>query len=145
MKAKSTSKFELDGIPPLKETIPLGLQHLMAMVIGSCLPAILIANAAGLNHKMSTLLIQAALVFAGLSTLLQLYPIPLFKGFKLGGGIPVIMGATAMFIGAGVSVASKYGLPVLFGSQIIAGIVIIIIGFGLKKYDLYLLQLYQEQ
>ncbi len=50
-----------------------------------------------------------------------------------------------MFIGAGVSVASKYGLPVLFGSQIIAGIVIIIIGFGLKKYDLYLLQLYQEQ
>nr|SUY25267.1 xanthine permease [Clostridioides difficile] len=101
MKAKSTSKFELDGIPPLKEAIPLGLQHLMAMVIGSCLPAILIANAAGLNHKMSTLLIQAALVFAGLSTLLQLYPIPLFKGFKLGGGIPVIMGATAMFIGAG--------------------------------------------
>lgn len=69
----------------------------------------------------------------------------MFKGFKLGGGIPVIMGATAMFIGAGVSVASKYGLPVLFGSQIIAGIVIIIIGFGLKKYDLYLLQLYQEQ
>lgn len=133
MKAKSTSKFELDGIPPLKEAIPLGLQHLMAMVIGSCLPAILIANAAGLNHKMSTLLIQAALVFAGLSTLLQLYPIPLFKGFKLGGGIPVIMGATAMFIGAGVSVASKYGLPVLFGSQIIAGIVIIIIGFGLKN------------
>lgn len=133
MKAKSTSKFELDGMPPLKEAIPLGLQHLMAMVIGSCLPAILIANAAGLNHKMSTLLIQAALIFAGLSTLLQLYPIPLFKGFKLGGGIPVIMGATAMFIGAGVSVAGKYGLPVLFGSQIIAGIVIIIIGFGLKK------------
>ncbi|HGM3506899.1 TPA: uracil-xanthine permease family protein [Clostridioides difficile] len=133
MKAKSTSKFELDGIPPLKESIPLGLQHLMAMVIGSCLPAILVANAAGLNHKMSTLLIQAALIFAGLSTLLQLYPIPLFKGFKLGGGIPVIMGATAMFIGAGVSVAGKYGLPVLFGSQIIAGVVIIIIGFGLKK------------
>ncbi|MCC0638726.1 MULTISPECIES: uracil-xanthine permease family protein [unclassified Clostridioides] len=133
MKAKSTSKFELDGIPPLKEAIPLGLQHLMAMVIGSCLPAILVANAAGLNHKMSTLLIQAALIFAGLSTLLQLYPIPLFKGFKLGGGIPVIMGATAMFIGAGVSVAGKYGLPVLFGSQIVAGIVIIIIGFGLKK------------
>ncbi|EQG76586.1 hypothetical protein QKA_2533 [Clostridioides difficile DA00165] len=24
MKAKSTSKFELDGIPPLKEAIPLG-------------------------------------------------------------------------------------------------------------------------
>ncbi|MCC0636356.1 MULTISPECIES: solute carrier family 23 protein [unclassified Clostridioides] len=133
MKAKSTSKFELDGIPPLKEAIPLGLQHLMAMVIGSCLPAILVANAAGLNHKMSTLLIQAALIFAGLSTLLQLYPIPLFKGFKLGGGIPVIMGATAMFIGAGVSVAGKYGLPVLFGSQIVSGIVIIIIGFGLKK------------
>lgn len=62
MKAKSTSKFELDGIPPLKEAIPLGLQHLMAMVIGSCLPAILIANASGLNHKMSALLIQAALV-----------------------------------------------------------------------------------
>lgn len=133
MKAKSTSKFELDGIPPLKEAIPLGLQHLMAMVIGSCLPAILVANVAGLDHKMSTLLIQAALIFAGLSTLLQLYPIPLFKGFKLGGGIPVIMGATAMFIGAGVSVAGKYGLPVLFGSQIIAGIVIIIISFGLKK------------
>lgn len=39
----------------------------------------------------------------------------MFKGFKLGGGILVIMGVIVMFIGVGVFVVSKYGLLVLFG------------------------------
>ena len=38
----NTSKFDIDGIPPFKESLPLGLQHLLAMIVGNMVPAILI-------------------------------------------------------------------------------------------------------
>ncbi|GMK94183.1 xanthine/uracile permease [Clostridioides difficile] len=76
MKTRNTSKYDVDGIPPLKESIPLALQHLLAMIVGNMVPAILIANVVGLNQGQATMLIQGSMLAAGLATFLQLYPIP---------------------------------------------------------------------
>ncbi len=35
----TASPYELDGRPPLKVAIPLGLQHVLAMFVGNLTPA----------------------------------------------------------------------------------------------------------
>ena len=67
--------FKWDGNPPFSQILPLAAQHVLAAVVGCVTPAILVANAAnnaGGDVDMG-LLIQVSLVFAALSTLLQLY------------------------------------------------------------------------
>ena len=74
--AKDNSElFKWNGNPPMNQVLPLAAQHVLAAVVGCVTPAILVANAAnnaGGNVNMG-LLIQVSLVFAALSTLLQLY------------------------------------------------------------------------
>ena len=70
----SEELFKVDGKTSVGETLPLALQHVVAMIVGCVTPAILVANAAnnaGGNVNMG-LLIQMSLVFAALSTFLQL-------------------------------------------------------------------------
>lgn len=133
MKEHDTSKFHLEGKPPLKEALPLGLQHFVSMIAGNMVPAMLISNIVGLDKQMSTMLMQGAMLVAGIATLLQLYSIPLFKGYRLGSKLPVIIGTNYVFLGACLSVAGKYGLKALFGAQIGGAIVVFFIAFGIKK------------
>lgn len=133
MNTKNTSKYDLDGIPPLKEAVPLALQHLLAMIVGNMVPAILIANVVGLDQEKATMLIQGSMLAAGIATFLQLYPIPLFKGFKLGARLPLMMGMSYVFLGACLAVAAEHGLAALFGAQIAAGVICFFIGFVIKK------------
>lgn len=132
-KKKNISKFHVDGIPPLKESIPLGLQHVFAMIVANMVPAILIANVAGLSQEMSTMLIQGSVLAAGIGTMLQLYPLPLIGGYKIGSRLPVMMGMGYVYLGASLSVAGEYGLATLFGAQLIASIIAIFLGIGSKK------------
>lgn len=67
--------FKWNGNPTFGQILPLAAQHVLAAVVGCVTPAILVANAAnnaGGNVNMG-LLIQMSLVFAALSTFLQLY------------------------------------------------------------------------
>ena len=48
--------YQLDGRPELKEAIPLGLQHILAMFLGNVAPLIIISNI--LNLDSSILYIQ---------------------------------------------------------------------------------------
>lgn len=72
---KRGSIFETDGIPRIHEAIPLALQHVVAMIVGCVTPAIIVAGAAGISNEDQVILIQAALVVAAFSTLIQLFPI----------------------------------------------------------------------
>lgn len=81
MKKTSDELFILDGKPSLGQTVPLALQHIVAMIVGCVTPAIIVAGVAGLSEQDSIILIQAALVMSAISTLLQLFP---FKFGKFG-------------------------------------------------------------
>lgn len=128
----STSKFELDGRPPLKEAIPLGLQHVLAMFVGNIVPMILVATVAGLTPEEGNMLLQCCMLGAAISTAVQLYPIKLGK-LRIGSGLPCMMGLTYVFLPACLSIAGSKGVAYIFGAQILAGLVAISYGSLLKK------------
>ena len=44
----SEAAFQLNGKMPLKQAIPLGLQHVMAMFVGNLTPLLIITGACGI-------------------------------------------------------------------------------------------------
>ena len=130
---KYASLFELDGIPSFGQALPLSLQHVVAMIVGCVTPAIIIAGVSGLSDSDSVILIQSALVVAGLSTFLQLFPIGKKGGFHLGSGLPVIMGVSFAYLPSMQAIAGDFGLPAIFGAQIVGGVIAILVGIFIKK------------
>ena len=57
----SEELFKVDGKTSVGETLPLALQHVVAMIVGCVTPAIIVAGVAGLSEQDSVILIQAAL------------------------------------------------------------------------------------
>lgn len=70
MKNKNTSIYHLDGVPPLKQALPLALQHILAMFVGNVTPIIIVAGVLGITQETKTELIQATMLVAGLNTLI---------------------------------------------------------------------------
>lgn len=130
---KKASLFELDGVPSFGQAFPLSLQHVVAMIVGCVTPAIIIAGVSGLSDSDSVILIQSALVVAGLSTFLQLFPIGKKGGFHLGSGLPVIMGVSFAYLPSMQAIAGDFGLPAIFGAQIVGGIIAVFVGIFIKK------------
>lgn len=128
-KNKSSSVFNFYGTPSLSKALPLSLQHILAMIVGTITVPIIISGVVGSTLEEKTILIQSALIFSGLSTLIQLYS---FK--KIGACLPVIFGVGFAYVPTLTSIGSDYGLAAIFGAQLIGGIVMILIGLCIKKF-----------
>ena len=126
---QKASVFDLKGVPAMRQAVPLALQHVVAMIVGCVTPALIISGVADLSTADQVILVQAALVIAGLSTFLQLFPI----GKYLGSGLPVIMGVSFAYLPSLQAIAEGYDLATIFGAQIVGGCVAIIIGIFVKK------------
>ena len=124
--------FKWDGNPPFSQILPLAAQHVLAAVVGCVTPAILVANAAnnaGGDVDMG-LLIQVSLVFAALSTLLQLYG----SRLKLGSGLPVIIGVSFAYVPTMTAIAAQAkDVNTIFGAMVIGGVVAIIVGLTIRQ------------
>ena len=120
---------QLKGMPKIKEAIPLALQHVAAMIVGCVTPAIIVAGTGGLSPADTRILIQAALIISGIATLIQLFP-P-FR--KVGSGLPVIMGVSFAYLPTMIGIVSDYNIATILGSQVIGGVVGILIGIFIKK------------
>ena len=132
----SENVFKLDGKVPLKQAIPLGLQHVMAMFVGNLTPLLIITGSCGIAGgefaDLQLHLLQNAMLVAGLVTLVQLFSIG-----PVGGNVPIIMGTSSGFIGVFNSVAATMGGGVLaygaiMGASIIGGLFEGVLGFFLK-------------
>ena len=73
----TASPYELDGRPPLKVAIPLGLQHVLAMFIGNLTAPIVILGVCGVasGSPIHVTILSNAMFIAGIVTLFQLYPV----------------------------------------------------------------------
>ncbi|MDD3361112.1 MAG: nucleobase:cation symporter-2 family protein [Hespellia sp.] len=131
------SVFDLNGRPPLIQALPLALQHVVAMIVGCVTPAIVVANVANLDGNDRVLLIQAALVVSALSTLLQLFPLGKRDGFRLGSGLPVIMGVSFAYLASMQAIAGEFNIATILGAQIIGGIISLFIGFFIDKIRVF--------
>ena len=132
----SENVFKLDGKVPLKQAIPLGLQHVMAMFVGNLTPLLIITGSCGIAGgefaDLQLHLLQNAMLVAGLVTLVQLFSIG-----PVGGNVPIIMDTSSGFIGVFNSVAATMGGGVLaygaiMGASIIGGLFECVLGFFLK-------------
>lgn len=135
----SKSLFDLDGKPGFKKSFPIALQHLLAMIVGNTLPAIVLTNVLSntdhaLTPAQSIYLIQAGMFVAFLATILQLYPI---MKLGLGSRLPMIMGVSFAYIPVINSIAVKYGIGAVFASQIVGGIVAFLVGMNIKRLYKY--------
>jgi NCS2 family nucleobase:cation symporter-2 len=136
-KELSEAAYQFDGKLSLKQAIPLGLQHVLAMFVGNLTPLLIITGACGIASgsefaDLQVTLLQNAMLVAGIVTLVQLFAIG-----PVGGKVPIIMGTSSGFIGVFQSVVSTMGGGVLaygamMGASIIGGIFEGILGFFLK-------------
>ncbi len=125
--------FKINGTPRFSQAFPLALQHVVAMIVGCVTPAIIVAGVAGLSGKDSIILIQAALVMSAITTLIQLFPVIRFGSFKLGSGLPVIMGISFAYVPTMQAIAGEYDVGTILGAQIIGGAVAMIVGIFIKQ------------
>lgn len=137
---KRGSIFETDGIPRISEAFPLALQHVVAMIVGCVTPAIIVAGAVGGNglvNEEKVILIQAALVVAAFSTLIQLFPIGKNTRFAIGSGLPMIMGVSFAYVPSMQAIAESYGIAAILGAEIVGGIVAVIMGLLVRQIRVF--------
>ena len=128
--------YQFDAKMPLRQAIPLGLQHVFAMFVGNLTPLLIITSACGLAGgefaDLQVSLLQNAMFVAGVVTLVQLFSIG-----PVGGQVPIIMGTSSGFLGVFNSVAASMGGGVLaygaiMGASILGGLFETVLGFFLK-------------
>lgn len=132
MKRLSNSSIEniykIDGTVPLTKAVPFGLQHVLAMFVANIAPILIVAGVCGLSSEQSAVLIQNAMLIAGIGTLIQLFPI-----FMIGSRLPIVMGISFTFVSVFSVIGASYGYETVLGSVLIGGIIEGILGL-LAKY-----------
>ena len=127
-RSSTDTVFQWKGIPQPGQLVPLGLQHVVAAVVGIITPAILVSNTCGLSEAEKTLMIQVSLILTALATLLQLFPI--FG--RIGSGLPVIMGISFAYIPTLQAIGAEFDIATILGAEIVGGIVAIVFGIFVK-------------
>lgn len=121
--------YKLDGKVPVAKAIPFGLQHILAMFVANIAPIIIVAGACGLDTKDTATLIQTAMIIAGIGSMIQLYPI-----WRIGSGIPIVMGISFTFVSVFCFIGPKYGYGAIVGAVIVGGIVEGLLGLFAKYW-----------
>lgn len=116
------AKSSADEILPFGKMALLGLQHVLVMYASAVAVPLIIGGAIHLPKDQIAFLISADLFVGGLVTLVQSLGCGWF-GIKL----PVMMGVSFAGSGAIIAIGNNpaLGLPGIFGSMLIAGLIII--------------------
>ncbi len=112
-------------LPPLHQSVPLGIQHVLAMFASNVTPAIIVALAAGYSFGSAEMvyMIQIVMVFAGISTLLQTIGVG-----PVGARLPIVQGTSFAFIPIMIPIVKTAGMAALFGGVVIGGIFHFLLG-----------------
>lgn len=120
--------YTLDGRVPVLHAIPFGLQHILAMFVSNIAPILIVASACGLDSKDTAMVIQSAMLIAGIGTLIQLFPV-----WRIGSRLPIVMGISFTFVSIACVIGAQYGYGAIMGAVLVGGIVEGILGL-LSKY-----------
>ena len=125
-KIKAGSTNSPDKKLPLNKSIPLGIQHVLAMFAGNITVPIIVAGVFGQTPEQKIFLIQMALFVAGVATIIQTV------GYKeIGARLPIVQGTSFAFIPIMLPFKAA-GLGAVFTAAFIGGIFQIFIGKVLK-------------
>lgn len=123
--------YQLDGRVPVSRAIPFGLQHILAMFVANMAPIIIVAGASGVSGSKLAMLIQSAMLIAGIGTLIQLFPIG-----RVGSGLPIVMGISFTFVSIFCYIGVNYGYGAIMGAVLIGGLIEGILGLFAKNWIL---------
>lgn len=121
--------YKLDGRVPVAKAVPFGLQHILAMFVANIAPILIVAGACGLSGSDTTMLIQSAMLIAGIGTLIQLYPV-----WRIGSGLPIVMGISFTFVSVFCFVGPTYGYNAVVGAVLVGGFLEGVLGLFAKYF-----------
>lgn len=124
----SASVFDFHGKPPFLKALPLSLQHILAMIMGTVTVPIIVVGAVGAPLEDKMALIQISLIFSGISTLIQLYGIG-----KLGSRLPAIFGVGFAYVPTLTAVGAQYGIAGILGAQVAGGLAMMLVGLFTQR------------
>ena len=118
--------YQLKGEISVRKAVPFGLQHVLAMFVANIAPILIVAGAVKMSPEESGALVQSAMIVAGLGSLLQMFPL-----WRLGSGLPIIMGISFTFVSVACVIGTKYGYGAVLGAALIGGV----LDFGVTVED----------
>lgn len=121
--------YELDGKISAGKAIPFGLQHILAMFVANIAPILIVAGVIKMPVEQSGALVQSAMLIAGIGTLIQLFPI-----WRIGSGLPIVMGISFTFVSIACVIGSKYGYGGILGAVLVGGLLEGILGLTAKYW-----------
>ena len=108
-------------LPPGRLAI-FGFQHVLAMYAGAVAVPLILATAIGLPEEDLVYLINADLFTCGVATLIQAVGL-----WKVGIRLPIVQGVTFAAVTPMILIGQSGGLPAIYGSVIVAGIVTLLV------------------
>lgn len=127
IKQLNNLKYGVEENPTLMTKVLLGLQHIFAAFGGIIVVPLVISSALGFDATMSTAVISASILAAGIATIIQA------KGVgRVGSRVACIMGTDFTFVSPSISVGSVLGLPGIIGATILGAFFEIILSYFIK-------------
>ena len=119
------SIYEFHGDISVKKAVPFGLQHVLAMFVANIAPILIVTGVVKMPAAEAASLVQAAMIIAGVGSMLQLFPF-----WRIGSGLPIIMGISFTFVSIFCVIGTKYGYGAVLGAALVGGILEGILGLG---------------
>lgn len=121
--------YTLDGKISVGKAVPFGFQHILAMFVANIAPILIVAGVIKMPVEQSGALVQSAMIVAGIGTLIQLYPV-----WRIGSGLPIVMGISFTFVSIACVIGSKYGYGGIMGAVLVGGILEGLLGLGARYW-----------
>lgn len=125
---KNRSAYDIDGVPVLREALPLGLQHILAMFVANITPIMIVGSALQIPQEEIGILIQASMLVAGLNTFIQTYSFG-----PVGAKLPIVVGANFTFVPLAITVGNNYGYGAVLGAALIGGLFEAVLGLFIQR------------
>lgn len=126
---KVDALYQLNEKISFFKALPFGLQHILAMFVANITPIIIVAGACELDANETAMIIQSAMIIAGIGTFIQLFPI-----WRVGAKLPIVMGISFTFVSLACVIGAQYGYATLMGAVLVGGIVEGILGLFAKYW-----------
>lgn len=123
--------YGVEDNPDLVTTTVLGFQNVVTAFGGLVAVPLILAGMAGFGVADTAYLVSAALLASGIVSIIQSKGIGP-KAFRVGGGLPTIMGTDFAFVGPAASVIATGGIAAYFGGTMLASLLEIVMSYFVK-------------
>lgn len=116
-------RYGLHHKPPLRETLPLSLQHVLLFLACTISAPLVLGHSLNMGATGTSFLVQCALFVAGVGTMVQAFGLG-----PVGNRLPIMTGVTFTFLGPAIAISGQYGYDVFLGSCVVGGLVAGVLG-----------------